>query len=147
MGGPQILVALDTSELAARGADYAAGLADALDAELVLYTAVDGPVRNGLAEFAAAERMTLDKAVGVYLGRMARDLEAQGNAVSYHHEDSSDAAESIVGFTDANDIGMIVMTTHGRTGLARQLMGSVTERVLHSTSVPIYVVPPDRTSS
>lgn len=141
MTGRKILVALDTSAVAAKGVDHAAGLADALDAQLVLFCALDGPVKRGLAEFAEVEGVTLDNAAGEYLGRVARGLAEQGHAVSFHEEESLDAAAAIVRYADTNDVGMIVMTTHGRTGLGRQLMGSVTEEVLRNTSVPVYVVP------
>jgi len=141
MAGRKILVALDTSAVAARGIEHAAGLADALDAPLLLFCALDAPVKRGLAEFAEKEGVTLDDAAGEYLGRVARDLETQGHTVTYREEESEDPAAAIVAFAKAHDIGMVVMTTHGRTGLGRQLMGSVTEEVLRETTVPVYVVP------
>ena len=141
MAGRKILVALDTSAVAARGIEHAAGLADALDAPLLLFCALDPPVKRGLAEFSEKEGVTLDDAAGEYLRRVARELEAQGHAVSYHEEESDDAASAIVSYSRAHDIGMIVMTTHGRTGIGRQIMGSVTEEVLRGTTIPVYVVP------
>ena len=141
MAGRKILVALDTSAVAARGIEHAAGLADALDAPLLLFCALDATVKRGLAEFAEKEGVTIDDAAGEYLGRVARELEGQGHSVSYHEEESDDAADAIIGYARAHDIGMIVMTTHGRTGLGRQIMGSVTEEVLRGTTVPVYVVP------
>ena len=144
MGGRKILVALDTSSLAERGVEHARDLADALGADLLLYCAVDGPVRNGLDEFAEAEDLTLDNAADTYLQRVAARLTEDGENVSVEHEDSSDAAASIVAKASQAGANLIVMTTHGRTGLGRQLMGSVTERVLRTTSVPVYVVPPNR---
>jgi nucleotide-binding universal stress UspA family protein len=141
MAGRKILVALDTSAVAARGIEHAAGLADALDAPLLLFCALDAPVKRGLAEFAEKEGVTLDDAAGEYLGRVARDLETQGHTVTYQEEESEDPAGAIVAYAKAHDIGMVVMTTHGRTGIGRQLMGSVTEEVLRETTVPVYVVP------
>ena len=41
------------------------------------------------------------------------------------------------------DADLIVMSSHGRSGVARLVMGSVTERVLRGTSVPILVIRPD----
>ncbi len=141
MAGRKILVALDTSAVAARGIEHAAGLADALDAPLMLFCALDGTVKRGLAEFAEKEGVTIDNAAGEYLSRVARELESQGHSVAYHEEESEDAAKAIVGYAKAHDIGMVVMTTHGRAGIGRQIMGSVTEEVLRHSTVPVYVVP------
>lgn len=44
-------------------------------------------------------------------------------------------------YATENDIDCIVMGTHGRTGFKRYLIGSVTEAVLRSASVPVWVVP------
>ena len=42
---------------------------------------------------------------------------------------------------------LIAMSTHGRGGLERLMMGSVTERVLHSTKLPVFIVRPQRTAA
>ena len=46
----------------------------------------------------------------------------------------------IAGYADANTIDLVVMGSHGRSGVRRALLGSVTERVLRSTDVPVLVV-------
>ena len=46
----------------------------------------------------------------------------------------------IAGYADSNDIDLVVMGSHGRSGVRRALLGSVTERVLRSTHVPVLVV-------
>jgi nucleotide-binding universal stress UspA family protein len=46
----------------------------------------------------------------------------------------------IAGYADTNDIDLVVMGSHGRSGVRRALLGSVTERVLRSTHVPVLVV-------
>ena len=46
-----------------------------------------------------------------------------------------------------NSCDLIAMSTHGRGGLERLMMGSVTERVLHSTKLPMLIVRPQRTAA
>lgn len=55
--------------------------------------------------------------------------------------------ETIVDYSDAADIDLIVMPTHGRGGLHRFLLGSVTERVVNTASVPVLTVTPDGADS
>ncbi|MFQ5530430.1 MAG: universal stress protein, partial [Gemmatimonadota bacterium] len=52
-----------------------------------------------------------------------------------------DPAHTIVAFASEQPIDLIVMATHGRTGVGRWLMGSVTSKVLRASSVPVVVVP------
>ena len=47
---------------------------------------------------------------------------------------------SIVGYATTNDIDLIVMGTHGRTGASRLLMGSVAEAVVRAASCPVLTV-------
>lgn len=51
---------------------------------------------------------------------------------------------SIVEYSNQFDIDLIVMPTHGRRGLKRFLIGSVTERVINTAEVPVITVNPDR---
>lgn len=48
---------------------------------------------------------------------------------------------SVLGYVSDNDIDCIVMGTHGRTGYDRYLMGSVAEKVVRATPVPVLTVP------
>jgi nucleotide-binding universal stress UspA family protein len=54
-----------------------------------------------------------------------------------------DPAQAIVHAASSLDAGLIIMGTHGRTGLRRALLGSVTEQVLRDTSCPVLTVSPD----
>jgi nucleotide-binding universal stress UspA family protein len=48
---------------------------------------------------------------------------------------------AILDYVDENDIDIVVMGTHGRTGLDRYLLGSVTEKVVRLSDVPVLTVP------
>ena len=47
-------------------------------------------------------------------------------------------------YADDHDVDMIVMGTHGRSGLDRYILGSVAERTVRQSKVPVLLVPPQR---
>ncbi|MFC7166461.1 universal stress protein [Halospeciosus flavus] len=51
-----------------------------------------------------------------------------------------DPAETILTYADEQDVDAIVMGTHGRSGVSRYLLGSVTERVVRQATIPVVVV-------
>jgi nucleotide-binding universal stress UspA family protein len=53
------------------------------------------------------------------------------------------AAGTILSYAETNDVDMIVMGTHGRSGVTRYLIGSVTETVVRKAAVPVCCVPMD----
>ncbi|AFZ74793.1 universal stress protein [Natronobacterium gregoryi] len=48
--------------------------------------------------------------------------------------------EEILEYVDENDVDIVVMATSGRTGTSRELIGSVAERVIRSSPVPVVTV-------
>lgn len=59
------------------------------------------------------------------------------------HIASGPAARAILSYSEEHDVDMIVMGTHGRTGVERYLIGSVTETVVRNADVPVCCVPMD----
>lgn len=53
-----------------------------------------------------------------------------------------DPAEEIVAYAENNQVDMIAMATHGRAGISRLLVGSVAERVLRASPVPVLLIRP-----
>jgi nucleotide-binding universal stress UspA family protein len=49
-------------------------------------------------------------------------------------------ADEINTFVDEHDVDLVIMGTHGRSGLAHMLVGSVTERVVRSSKVPVLTI-------
>jgi nucleotide-binding universal stress UspA family protein len=56
--------------------------------------------------------------------------------------DSGDPTEQILAYIDRNGISMVVLGTHGRKGLNRAIFGSVADRVLRTSPVPVFCVNP-----
>jgi nucleotide-binding universal stress UspA family protein len=78
------------------------------------------------------------------LGELAAD-----SAITFHSAvERGLPHETILSYADENDIDLISMGTHGRTGLDRVLLGSVTERVVRTSEIPVLTArfEPDETS-
>lgn len=75
------------------------------------------------------------------LGELAHELgdRAQVRTVVL---DAMDVPRAIVDFAHREGADLLAMATHGRSGLKRLLLGSVTEAVLRHTHVPVIVYPP-----
>ncbi len=87
----------------------------------------------------AQERETYRVAVHDELELIARGLRQHGYEVTTEVQ-FGDAAERIIEYVQAHEIDLVAMTTHGRTGLGRLLLGSVATEVLHQLHVPILLL-------
>ncbi|MEZ4674746.1 MAG: universal stress protein [Caldilineaceae bacterium] len=74
-----------------------------------------------------------------YLAQQAHTLQQQGYSVAVHCRDG-DAALTIIDVANAVGAQLIAMTTHGRSGVRRWTLGSVAERLIHETNLPVLLV-------
>jgi nucleotide-binding universal stress UspA family protein len=74
------------------------------------------------------------------LERVRSTAEDAGVDVATTHT-SGVPAEKIVEVIEEDDVDLVVMGTHGRTGIRRALLGSVAENVIRQSPVPIHLVP------
>ena len=136
-----ILVPTDGSEHAERAADHAVLLAGAFDATVHLLTVVDieaaaGPFSAGGVDDAYVEDRTADRreALAERKTRLDEEVDVEAAVVT------DSPAEGILGYVRDTDVDLVVMGTHGRSGLRRYLTGSVAERVLRLSPVPVLTV-------
>lgn len=135
-----ILVPLDQSELAEQALPHALELARVMHSEVTLIAVVDvleaaGAGVAGAARDWEAEIQSLD----AYLQAVCRRLEDEGVPCRWEVL-KGDIGEEILRFAEAQDCDLIVMSTHGRSGLARWVHGSVADRILTQTPVPLLLV-------
>lgn len=136
-----VLVPTDGSDCAQVAAGYAADLASRYDASVHVLSVVDSRtlenaphydrIRNECVEI--AEETTEDVAAsGVSVERAVR--------TEVPHR-------AILRYVTEQDIDLVVMGTHGRTGVERYLIGSVTEKVVRLSDVPVLTVKADDDSA
>jgi nucleotide-binding universal stress UspA family protein len=88
----------------------------------------------------ASQRVIAEKKE--YLDRHAADLRKQGLRVETAVA-LGDAAEEIISCATENQVDAIAMSTHGRSGLAAVIVGSVSGKVISGAHKPVIVVRPD----
>ena len=143
-----ILCPVDLSDVSRRALQHAVGLAGWYEASLeVLYVDSTLPM-EGLSEFgdfAIARAATLDVRSSTRAAADVRafvDRAACGTPVNVVVEQSTHVEGAILERARGLPADLIVMGSHGRSGVHRLLLGSVTEHVLRAAGCPVLVVPP-----
>lgn len=136
----KILVPLDTSAIAEQALPVAAAIAKSAGAELRLLLVHEPVPFDGYADAPwNAIGVSMESA---YLDGKARELEARyGIRPTTDHRTGS-AVQTIIALANALDTDLVVMTTHGRTGLSRAWLGSVADSVMRSLDVPVLMLRP-----
>lgn len=137
----KILVALDGSTLAEAAMWTALDLAEKNGALISLLRAAEASTLAGAGTVEA--QVTAIREAEEYLAAVGRRLEDRGVRRVETHVWYGPAAAAIVEAATVQKADMIVMSTHGRTGLGRLILGSVAESVLRGTTVPILIVRAD----
>ncbi|MDR7418654.1 MAG: universal stress protein [Armatimonadota bacterium] len=136
----RILVALDLSVASEALLRFAARLADQIGGELIamhVYAETDAQAAQqeaGLSLDRFLEHLRAE--VGYLLGRAGADARRTRIVIA-----DGAPVDAILERASRDDVDMVVMGTHGRTGISRLLMGSVAEGVLRRAPCPVVVVP------
>ena len=133
-----VLVPTDGSDAAQRAAERGVEIAAALEATVHAFSVVEGTgtiKRDQLRADAEKEAESAIERVEAEAGRREVDVTSAVRSGVSH--------EAIVEYAVERDVDLIVMGTHGRTGLDHVLIGSVAERVVRSSPVPVLTVRPE----
>ena len=139
----KILAPTDLSELSRIGLEYALELARGWSAEVTVYHVANA------AELANYKAASLDdllekhrKSLGEFLSRHFAELLP---LVEVRQKvEIGSPANNVLEESEREGSDLIVMSTHGRTGLAHVLMGSVTEQVVRNAVCPVFSVHPPK---
>ncbi len=143
----KILAPMDGSELSECGLSHVRAIAGGCNVpEVILFMVYEPLPRSQLAAytpsdfFEKAEKEALEYG-RQYLGQKAEDLKAKGINASIA-VDVGLPAEKILDYAKKHGVDLIIMSTHGRSGVARWAMGSVADKVLRHSPVPVLTVAP-----
>jgi nucleotide-binding universal stress UspA family protein len=133
----RILAPTDFSELSANGVRYAFQLAKELGSELVIMNIVPLDESN----FASKREIDQHK---LELDEFLVDRDVNPDLNLRKLVEPGVPSGTIISFAERENCDLIVMSSHGRSGLSRVLVGSVTEQILRKSPCPVLVVPLDR---
>lgn len=143
-----ILIATDGSELAAKGIEHGLTLAAPLGAKVTVLTVIEplgyramqaamaAGVRNPLASY----DQSVATEVKERFAPIAQQAAEKGVPIELAHETDASPAEAIVRQAQDGGCDLIVMSSHGRRGMGRLILGSQTQEVLAHTTIPVLVI-------
>ncbi|HEY7220077.1 MAG TPA: universal stress protein [Candidatus Binatia bacterium] len=148
----KILAPTDLSTFSAKGFVYAAHLAKALGAQVVVCHVVRTEEFVGHARLLEKALTTakVEEQLGhlrdshreLLHGFIKRHLPASAKGVVVKEiVEMGEPDDLIVNWANDNSIDVIVISTHGRSGLPRMILGSVTEKVLRKARCPVLAIP------
>jgi nucleotide-binding universal stress UspA family protein len=149
----KILVPLDGSPLARTALSHARDIALHTRAEItllhvVVYSLRDFLVTDPLLSASLADDiLTIRHKAADDLEQTAASLRRAGLCVKTAVCDGKDVAETILEYASEMRADLIVMTTHGRSGVARWLLGSVAKKIVQGTSTAMLVIRPSKIPS
>ena len=152
-----IVVPLDGSRFSSIALKYAIDIADHYKARLILVRAVERTVPVATAgasigvETAASSRLAVEAAEGEdhiherqakqYMRKKVREVTSEGIKAE-HRVVFGDPYESIMDICKQEKADLVVMTTHGKSGLKRAILGSVADKIVRDARVPVLAIRP-----
>ena len=142
----KILCAVDLSEHSKTVAEYAIMLAKGMNAEItILYTAPSlsqyvgfhvppSSIENFVGEIVTGAEQSMNEFIAEVFAHA--DVKVQGKILSGY------AAQEILRYANTSEMDIIVMGTHGRTGIDKMLFGSVAEKVVKAAEIPVMTIRP-----
>jgi len=149
----KVLIALDYDPTAQKVAEVGFALAKTMKAEIILIHVLSDLVYYSSLEYSPIMGFTgmelgpvqlesidgLKKASQHFLDKVKQHL--GDDAIQTSIQENDDKAGAILQTSSQLHVDIIVMGSHGRKWLEKIVMGSVTEKVLSNTSIPLFIIP------
>ena len=137
----QILIPIDFSDYSDQALRWGVSLAQKYGAQLLLLHVIPEVLEEVSARESAGEQLVIDLTAEVeaQLHEIARQGLKEGVAVDVRVADG-EPADAILRMARQEKVDLIVMGTHGRTGLSHLLLGSTAEAVVRASACPVFTV-------
>jgi len=131
-----VLIPVDFSEASKAALQYAVDLVKSLGARLFLLHVPGTTGENFEADFPVGR---FESAMKEQFGELLNQQNLKGLRPEFASRIGT-PAEEIVRYADARDVDLIIMGTHGRSGVAHLVMGSVAEQVVRTAPCPVLLI-------
>jgi len=149
----KVLIALDYNPTAQKVAEVGFSIAKSMKAEVILLHVITDPVLystagyspimgfNGYMDMGPMQLESVDGLKNASLQYLEKSKQHLGDKTIQTIVKEGDFADSILETAKELHADIIVVGSHSRKWLENIVMGSVTEKVLHQTSIPLFIVP------
>jgi nucleotide-binding universal stress UspA family protein len=149
----KVLIALDYNPTAQKVAELGFSMAKSMDAEVILLHIITDPVFystagyspimgfNGYVDMGPVQLDSVDGLKNASLQYLEKSKQHLGDDDIRTMVKEGDFADTILETAKEEHANIIVLGSHSRKWLENIVMGSVTEKVLHNTSIPLLIVP------
>jgi nucleotide-binding universal stress UspA family protein len=146
----KIMVPMDGSDLAECVIPHVTAIISAFKSKEVILVRVVNPVMLPVSvpaqdDFGFTEKnrhqlgASRKKAAEVYLKKMADSMDIPGTIINFILLEGN-PANMLADYANENEVDLIVIASHGRSGVSRWVMGSVAERIVRTSCVPVLMV-------
>ena len=146
----KIMVPLDGSELAECALPHVEAITTGCKITNVVFVRVVEPIQlparlpaQGELGFQEKDRREIDEQRNItaeaYLEKIVQKTALGGAAASYEVL-AGNVSETLANWAEQNDVDLIIIASHGRSGVSRWVMGSVADRILRYVCVPIMMI-------
>ncbi len=144
----KIMVPLDGSGWSQRAVPHAVNIARANNAELILLHVFRPPTSEYTDQLSLAGQdnqvQQLREQMKQYLVGLRSELRSEHLHVRTHMMEGAGVAHLVCDYVDSEGIDLIVMSTHGRSGLSRFLFGSVANKIMQCVKIPVLLIHPEK---
>ena len=146
----KIMVPLDGSQLAECALPHVEAITTGCKTANVVFVRVVEPIQlparlpaQGELGFQDKDRRQIDeqrkKTAEAYLEKIIQKA-ALGETVPGYEVLEGSVAETLATWAEQNDVDLVIIASHGRSGVSRWVMGSVADRILRSVCVPVMMI-------
>lgn len=144
----KIVVPLDGSGWGQRAIPHAVDIARTNDSILILLHVFRPPAWEYTPEITLAGQepqiQQMREQMKQYLIGLRTELRGEHMQVRTHMIEGQGVARLICDYVESENVDLIVMSTHGRSGLSRLVFGSIANEIMQCAKVPVLLVQPDK---
>jgi nucleotide-binding universal stress UspA family protein len=146
----KIMVPLDGSELAECVLPHVAAIATGCKIATVVFVRVIDPATVSASLPAQGELGSQEKSrrqteaqrkenAEAYLKKIIKSIDLENAALRYEVLEGR-VAENLADWAEKNEVDLIVIASHGRSGIGRWVMGSVADRIMRTVCIPVLMI-------